>query len=161
MPETPDSAPTPTEPLIKKTDLEFLKNLKPEERKRVVSIVQQMTTNFAGPLPPPEMLAQYNQLIPNGADRLMKLLESETSHRQGLQKTLAVLSGRGQWLGFFLCLFFGAIGWHLSLNGHDWVAGVLFGTTIIGLVVVFVLGRVPREGKPTGGRATPKGKSGK
>ena len=87
----------------------------------------------------------------------MKLLEAQASHRQEqeahLVKAQTALPVRGQIIGTILCLFFGAIGWHLSLNQHDAVAGLLFSTTILGLITVFVLGRVPRQASAVAQRA--------
>ena len=50
-------------------------------------------------------------------------------------------SGRGQWFGFFLALVLIASAVFLAVNGHDVVAGTLGGTTIVGLVTVFVVGK--------------------
>ena len=37
---------------------------------------------FFGPLPHPSILAKYNEVIPDGADRLMALVEDEARHRR-------------------------------------------------------------------------------
>ncbi|MGE4293682.1 MAG: DUF2335 domain-containing protein [Desulfovibrio sp.] len=38
-----------------------------------------------GPLPPPEMLKQYDACCPGLADRIVRSWESETEHRRGLE----------------------------------------------------------------------------
>ena len=43
---------------------------------------------FSGPLPPPEILYQYNRIIPDGADRILSLVEKQQSHRMYLEKTV-------------------------------------------------------------------------
>lgn len=155
MADSPDltSSSIPAEQIVQQADPQLLKKLPPEQRERVLRVIQ-TAVNFKGPLPPPHMLAEYDRLIPQGAERLMRLLEAQTHHRHDQESRIvqmqSSLSSRGQWIGTVLCLFFGVIGWHLATNGHDWVAGVLFGTTILGLVTVFVLGRAPRRGsQPT------------
>jgi len=158
----PDPAVGTAEQIVQQADPQLLKKLQPEQRESVLRIVQQTLTSFEGPLPPPQMLAEYDRLIPQGADRLMRLLESQTSHRH-VQETRIVstqtsLPLRGQFIGTGLCVFFGAIGWRLSFTGHDAVAGVLFGTTILGLVTIFVLGRVPKQSSPPSSASRPKGK---
>ncbi len=50
-------------------------------------------------------------------------------------------SNRGQWLGFIVALLFWIAAFILSLKGHEVVAGILGGTTIVGLVTVFVTGK--------------------
>ena len=140
----------PAEELVKQTDPQLLKDLKslPQPQRDKVLRTIQTAVSFQGPLLPPNMLAEYDRLIPQGADRLMRLLEHQTAHRHEQETRLVMsqtsLSARGQGIGFLLCLFFGIIAWHMATTGHDAVAGVVFGTTIIGLITVFVLGHLPR-----------------
>jgi uncharacterized membrane protein len=44
--------------------------------------------SFSGPLPPPGMLERYNSVIPNGADRIMKMAEEQAKHRQSLETSV-------------------------------------------------------------------------
>jgi uncharacterized membrane protein len=53
----------------------------------------QMRLTFSGPLPPPDVLAGYNDAVPNGADRIVKLAEEQAAHRRHLES-------RGQLLLF-------------------------------------------------------------
>jgi uncharacterized membrane protein len=36
---------------------------------------------FEGPIPPPDMLHRYNQIIPNAAERILAMAENENRHR--------------------------------------------------------------------------------
>src|SRR4051812_3458088 len=113
--------------IIEQVDPQLLKNLPRDQRERVLRVVNTMAVSFQGPLPPPQMLAEYDRLIPNGAERLMALLERAAAHRQAQEATNLTgrlrLGARGQWLGAALCVLLGAIGWHLTINGHDVVGG--------------------------------------
>lgn len=40
-------------------------------------LVQSTMEAFSGPLPPPAMLAQYNDVVPNGAERIMAMAERQ------------------------------------------------------------------------------------
>jgi uncharacterized membrane protein len=40
---------------------------------------------FSGPVPHPQLLAQYNEALPNGADRIVKLTENQAAHRQAME----------------------------------------------------------------------------
>ena len=64
-------------------------------------------------MPDAELLTRYDDLIPNGADRIMKLLEIQTQHRIGLEdfavKEQIKQSGIGQYLGFFIVLIIMAL----------------------------------------------------
>lgn len=44
------------------------------------------TTALSGPLPPPEVLAQYEVALPGAAERLFKMVERQEEHRQALER---------------------------------------------------------------------------
>jgi uncharacterized membrane protein len=54
------------------------RNNEQQQPSRQASIVSQ---HWSGPLPHPNALAQFNQIIPNGADRIMAMVEEEQKHR--------------------------------------------------------------------------------
>lgn len=116
----------------------------PKEKQTIV-LEALIAKQHSGPLPDGETLRIYNEVIPNGGDRLMKTVENQVEHRMTLEKdaerrTLNQ-SGVGQVMGFVIAILFGLISWNLAMNGHDWVAGVL-GTIDLGaLVAVFIKGR--------------------
>jgi uncharacterized membrane protein len=61
------------------------------------AVVQAVRVEFSGPLPHPQLLAQYNEAVPNGADRIVKLTENQAEHRQTMES-------RGQVFTFALAL---------------------------------------------------------
>ncbi len=116
-------------------------------------LVRQVTTvvrKHRGPLPDPETLAAYNQLIPNGAERCMGLVEREAAHRHTQEdrmvSTHLSLATNGQRVGAVLVVLLALLASALGFAGHDWLAGTVFGTTIVAVVTVFVLGRGPGGG---------------
>lgn len=42
-------------------------------------------STFAGPLPPPEILKEYNDAVPDAAERILKMAENQAAHRQQLE----------------------------------------------------------------------------
>ena len=40
---------------------------------------------WAGPIPPPELLAEYDQVIPNGAERILSMAEKQSDHRMRME----------------------------------------------------------------------------
>ncbi|MFZ1750353.1 MAG: DUF2335 domain-containing protein [Saprospiraceae bacterium] len=101
--------------------------------------------SFSGPIPPPQLLAEYNNVIENGAERIMKMAENQSNHRISLEdhaiKEELRQSRYGQYFGFALGVLGMIIAAWLSYTGHDTVAGIFGTTTVIGLVTVFVIGR--------------------
>jgi uncharacterized membrane protein len=73
------------------------------------SVVAQQWT---GPLPPPAALEHFDRIIPNGADRIMKMIEQEQAHRIAYEKeALSAVKAdnkRGHYIGAVAC--FAAIG---------------------------------------------------
>lgn len=57
------------------------------------------------------------------------------------------LSKRGQWMGFFLAIFFVLIALFLAFNGYEVLGSVLITTTLIGALMIFVLHERPWENK--------------
>ena len=60
---------------------------KNELAQEVIAIVGQ---TFSGPLPPPDALKRYSDIIPNGAERIMAMAEEQSKHRRELEKNLSV-----------------------------------------------------------------------
>ena len=103
------------------------------------------SVSFQGPIPPPQLLEQYSKVIPNVAERIMAMAESQLQHRQSLESAVVLANvtaqSRGQISAFLLAAL--AIGGGIWLIAHDKnVEGL---TAIIGavtgLVAVYVWGR--------------------
>ena len=101
-----------------------------------------------GPLPSPRDLEKYNQIIPNGAERIMKMAEKQSAHRIEMEKVAingeVKQSGRGQNYGFTLAIILILIATLLALTGHEAVACIIGGTTIVSLCTVFVVGKTKK-----------------
>ncbi|MGA9509161.1 MAG: DUF2335 domain-containing protein [Candidatus Sulfotelmatobacter sp.] len=57
---------------------------------------------FSGPLPPPDALERYNQILPGAAERIIAMAENQQSHRQGLEKHVIHSNVEAQRLGTLL-----------------------------------------------------------
>jgi uncharacterized membrane protein len=44
--------------------------------------------SFTGPLPPPEVLAKYNETVPGLAERIICMAEQQAKHRQQIETTV-------------------------------------------------------------------------
>jgi uncharacterized membrane protein len=49
-------------------------------------LIQHTQTVHQGPIPAPESFAQYERVLPGAADRILKMAESQATHRQGLER---------------------------------------------------------------------------
>src|SRR5438552_10293716 len=66
------------------------------------SAVRIQAATFSGPLPPPEALERYNQILPGAAERIIAMAESQHTHRQGLEKHVIHSNVSAQKLGTIL-----------------------------------------------------------
>ncbi len=100
--------------------------------------------SFRGPLPPPHILRQYNEIVPGSAKRLLEEAWTQGSHRQHLERTVieggAKRAHRGLTLGFVSFVLLLVAAFVLVLTGHD-TAGIAFiGIDVAGLVGSFIFG---------------------
>lgn len=112
---------------------------------RRTTTIQAEAVSFQGPIPPPQLLREYNEIIPNGADRIVKMAEAQSAHRIELESI--VIKGddkRANWglaTGFTIGIVMIVLSFILVLYGHD-VAGTIMGTTdLTALVGLFIYGR--------------------
>ncbi|MGL4598930.1 MAG: DUF2335 domain-containing protein [Bacteroidia bacterium] len=109
----------------------------------LVSIRREST--FIGPIPPPEILRGYNDILPNGAERIVAMAEKQSNHRMSLEdhaiREELKQSRRGQLFGLLLGVTGLGLATVLACLGHETTAGIFGTTTIVGLVAVFVIGK--------------------
>ena len=112
----------------------------------------QQTTAFQGPIPAPDTLAQYDQLTPGLADRIVSMAEREAAHRHNQESKILQTDARlalkasneiliGQCFGLVMGLATIGAGTYLALSGESLAGGLIGSSGIIGLVSIFVLGR--------------------
>ena len=121
----------------------------PEDQRRVLmgTMIAMEQRMYSGPLPPADEIEAYERTCPGAADRIITMAEKSLDHRIANEKLIVSeetkQSGRGQVLGFILAIFFGIIALVLALTGHEILAGIIAGTDIVSLAVIFVLNKVP------------------
>ncbi|HEX7279726.1 MAG TPA: DUF2335 domain-containing protein [Solirubrobacterales bacterium] len=67
------------------------------ERAIESGVLQAVSIELSGPLPHPQLLRQYGEVVPRGAERIVKLAEDQVHHRQ-------VMELRGQSFTFVLAM---------------------------------------------------------
>ena len=95
---------------------------------RIVSVSYGEATFHRGPLPPPETLRQYDEILPGSADRIMKTAEANMAHRREERK-------RGQYGGIAIACLAIVGGCIIAIFSNTWYvafAGVLIATIGVG-----------------------------
>lgn len=96
------------------------------------------TSEFSGPIPHPDLLIKYNEIIPNGADRIMTMTEKQSDHRMSMENTYMGNQYKQSRLGtvIFALITFGFIisGTTLILFDKQPAGLFTFGVAIVPLV---------------------------
>lgn len=136
-----ENAPSPAaDPQNNKTD-EKSRQLAFGEFKKIKTSLS--ASSFRGPIPPPQLLAEYNKVIPNAAERILTMAESQQNHRQYMEKSVidadSRQSDRGLILGFVVVMVLGIGGIILIANGHsvEGLAGVLLPISTLAGVFIY------------------------
>ena len=112
-------------------------------------ILSATAQTFSGPLPPPEILAKYNSVVPNAAERIITMAETQAAHRQRIESKVIESNIRNSRLGLHYGLIIGLAsvlgGVVCILYGHEIGGTILGGTGLSSLVGVFVYGSIQKK----------------
>lgn len=135
---------------LKEAVPEIFDNLNETEKREVTRELIARSASFSGPLPPPNILKAYDEIIPNGAERIFKMAENQSSHRQNLESSVVKSNSRDSLLGiisaFIISIFTVAAGAFCITSGHPVAGTILGGAGLASIVGTFIYGtRSERE----------------
>lgn len=141
----PDKDPTQQHPEIVEEPLN-------EDPEYSIETTRTVSEEFLGPIPPPGVLAEYNQVLPGAANRIIAMAEKEAAHRHEMDKSLlqAQINGmkyeasdtkRGQVFGFLIGLAALFVGGACAYMRQEIAASFIGAGGIVGLVTAFIIGR--------------------
>jgi len=126
---------------------QLLEGVSEDKRGKIMELIGEIykeeSVSFSGPLPHPQIVKGYEKILPGAAERLFKMVEQEQAHR--FKEDDKIISSNlkenhiGQILGSLLCFLLIIVALVLGLYNHDWLAGIILTTTILGLATIFVL----------------------
>ena len=129
------------------------------------SVIAQ-ATRFSGPLPPPQLLQGYEDVLPGAAERILRMTEKQLDHnikmeeaesrdQTELVKTSTQVAKRAQLFTFVLVVLFLVLAFVAVLKGQE-LASVAAGIAAIGTIGYALLGgrknekeADPEEDQPT------------
>lgn len=119
--------------------------------KEVARIIAQ---KFSGPIPPPSIIAGYEDVVPGAADRIIKMAEQQSQHRQNIELMETKAEIRDSLLGVIFafglgvgCLAACVVTVIMVPQGAGAVCGSLLGVTGIGSIVAAFLKNTRRSSK--------------
>jgi uncharacterized membrane protein len=133
---------------VKSSDWPILsKSLTPGNDSSHIQIASHSTnisSTFSGPLPPPNILEQYNKIVPGAAERIIAQAECQTEHRIKLESKIIdseiSRSSHGLIAGTIVALACIIGGCLLVYADHDWAGATIATASVVGLVGVFIYG---------------------
>ncbi|PHM29476.1 DUF2335 domain-containing protein [Xenorhabdus innexi] len=109
------------------------------------NLKDQADSGCLAPLPPPDVLRDYESILSGSTERILLFREKELEFQYDNNRL--ALDGmikkdrRGQWMGFSIAMFILIIATFFAFRGEMVFAGTLITIDLIGLAAVFVIGR--------------------
>lgn len=128
------------------------------EKANSKAVFESQQSVYLSPLPSPNDLKEYNITLPDAAERILTMAEKEQRHRIKLEQQQIEINknliksefsyrNRGQIIGGFIGIIGLSISAFLGYIGESAVASIIGGGTVVGLVTVFVTGKLKQKGK--------------
>jgi uncharacterized membrane protein len=132
----------------------------PKTDSKRVTAFERHERSFSGPLPPPELLAEYEKSCPGAADRIISIAEKESEHRRSIEQTLVRSeteqaardsheARRGQICALVITLSAIVAGAYTALHGHEIARSIIGVGGIGGIVTSFLVGQARRNQNET------------
>lgn len=101
--------------------------------------------HFSGPLPPPEILRKYDELLPGSAERIIAMAERQGAHRQGLESEVVKSNCKNERLGmvfgFIICVMAIAAGIYAVTMGKEGFGIAAIISALAAPMAVFIYGK--------------------
>lgn len=140
---SPSNNPSPSE--VSKTPPADADGSQPNTERHQQGRLIAVSAEYRGPLPPPQMLAEYDQILPGAADRIISIWEREAVHRHGMQTEGQALLGRevnrGQLFTFITSLVILGVGGYIAIAGNNITGFGLMVFYLAGLAGLYVYGK--------------------
>ena len=133
------------ESLLGQMPQELLIRALDDKHHKIVCMTQKTSQAYSGPLPPPSMLADYDQIKQGFAERIFSMAENEQKHRHELEN-LSVnghinKDKRSQRYALFCVVFITTVCGVIIYTGNSIAGTLLGGSTILGLAALFITGK--------------------
>lgn len=100
---------------------------------------------YEGPIPTPELLKGFEEILPGAADRILSMTEKEGEHRRSIQRrghAAYILNERiGMFFAFLICSIAIAAGTFCIIKGAPAAGAILPAIPLATIVIAFIHGR--------------------
>lgn len=135
---------------VSDSDLETtIQSIPPEKKDKMLAHYMRVEKSYSGPLPPAEDFAMYEKTVPGAGDRILKMAENQSLHRQSIENKAidAQIADvkRGQILGFIISIIVLIGGTIIISLGKDATGLSMIITALASLVGVFIIGKISEK----------------
>ena len=96
---------------------------------------------YSAPLPPPQMLARYDEILPGAAERIVMMAELQSVHRQDMERRTISGDVTRSTLGLFMAFVIALVAAiYFISTGRETAGLILFGSDLGILVATFIYG---------------------
>lgn len=115
------------------------------EKEDFIALLHQSIQHFSGPLPSPKILKEYNEILPNAAERIFKMAEKAQEHYETTEQKLVDFeikkTSKGQIFAFSIAIT-GMVGAVIcAYLGQATIGSIIGGATLISVVPHFFPGK--------------------
>lgn len=119
----------------------------PEDRRdEARAVLHRVAMSYQGPIPMAAEMQRLGQVDSTFPERIMRVYEKQVDHRHKLEEKVVdgniELKRRGQHYALASVIILGLVALVLAFMGATTAAGIVAGTAIVGVVGIFVTGRV-------------------
>ena len=117
-------------------------------------VTRTVSQSYSGPVPPPNILKEYDLVVPGAAARILAQAEAQTQHRIKLEDRVTNSDIRKSYWGLGIGAVVSLVpvvgGCILVALGHDTAGAAIAGTSLASLAAVFVYGTSVRRSERMG-----------
>lgn len=110
----------------------------------MVASFEASVTSYSGPLPPPAVLRQFEEILPGSAERIFAQFERQSEHRRSLEASVVAneitQSKRGTFAAFALGMTGLVIAAYFAYLGHPVSGATVGGVGLASLLTAFLTG---------------------
>lgn len=113
-----------------------------------------MLEAYSGPLPPADDFERYENVHPGSARIILEMAEREQKHRHEAETATIMAETEDMrathfenklalGIAAFVTMSFLALGFILTMHGHDAVGGIMMGTSLVGIIGAILKNKRP------------------
>ena len=114
----------------------------PSTPTRIATATQIVTEISSGPIPTPQVLQQYNGIVPGAAERIIRMAEKQSDHRMDLERRVIYSNIKKSYFGMILATSIAMYGLYIakeiSMHGNPATAGIIATLDMGGLISVAI-----------------------